>query len=147
MNESTQTSISTTHRDARRADTISLRDPVSIRVSPNSYLVALILGTFFAAFLFYLEFDLVGFLLFFVSWVCIPFFALNDRIVFDGKRIERSGLIPRAWSWFNGSRRRLKLTDIEQVETQAIRALKRGGNVYYRYRTSVRGKDLHIAFA
>ncbi len=126
---------------------IPVDEPISIRVSPNSYFIALLLGSFFSAFLFYLENDLAGILLFIVSWIFVPFFAMNDHIVFDGRRLTRSGMVPVVWSWFHGSRRRLKLTDIEQIETQAIRTLKRGGNVYYRYRTAVRGKGIQIAFA
>ena len=121
--------------------------PVSIRVSPHGYLTALLLGTFFSALLLYLEIDVVGLILFGLSWICLPFFALHDHIIFDGKSLTRTGIVPRAWVWFNASRRRLKLTEIEQVETQAIRALKRGGNVQYRYRTIVRGKGLSVAFA
>ena len=120
---------------------------ISIRVSPHSYLGALFLGSFFSAFLFYIHIDIAAIALFAVSWVVIPFFALNDHISFDGKRLFRTGLVPRFWSWFNGSRRRLKLTDIEQVETDAVRALKRGGNIYYRYRTILRGKGQSVAIA
>lgn len=118
-----------------------------IRVSPHGYFTALFLGTFLSAFLFYIENDLAGFLAFGLSWVLIPFFALNDRISFDGKRLVRTGAVPSVWAWFTSSRRRLKLTDIEQVETEAIRAMKRGGNVYYRYRTMIRGKGLNITIA
>ncbi len=146
LSDITQTTEPTLSNANIRASAEVVETPVSIRVSPNSYLISLVLGTFFSALLFYLGIDLGGFLLFFISWVCIPFCALNDRITFDGKRLTRVGLVPRVWSWFNGSRRRLKLSDIEQIETQAVRALRRGGNVYYRYRTSVRGKDLQIAF-
>ncbi len=121
--------------------------PITIRVSPHSYFTALFLGTFFSALLFYLEIDVAGFILFGISWILVPFFALNDRISFDGKSLVRTGLVPRFWSWFNASRRRLKLTDIEQVETQSVRAIKRGGNVHYRYRTVIRGKGLSIAIA
>jgi tetratricopeptide (TPR) repeat protein len=117
---------------------------ISIRVSPHNYLVAIFLGTFFSAFFFYLELDLAGIILFCISWIALPFFALNDRIVFDGRRLSRAGLLPRFWSWLNGSRRRLKLTDVEQVETQTIRTLRRGGKVFYRYRTAVCGKGLRI---
>jgi tetratricopeptide (TPR) repeat protein len=117
---------------------------VSIRVSPHSYLSVLLLGTFFSAFLFYIELDLPAIALFGLSWILIPFFALNDRISFDGRRLIRTGFLPRIWSWLNSSRRRLKVTDIEQVETQAIRTIKRGGNLYYRYRTVIRGKGLSI---
>ncbi|MFM9903971.1 MAG: hypothetical protein ACKVQJ_05295 [Pyrinomonadaceae bacterium] len=126
---------------------LSLDSPISIRVSPHSYFTALFLTTFVSALLFYLEIDLAGFLLFGASWVLLPFFALNDRISFDGKCLQRTGIIPRMWSWFNGARRRLKISDIEQIETEAIRALRRGGNVHYRYRTVIRGKGQSIAFA
>ena len=118
--------------------------PITIRVSSHNYLTAIFLGTFFSAFFFYLEIDLVGVILFCTSWIVIPFFEFNDRIVFDGRRLSRAGLIPRFWFWFNGSRRRLKLTDIEQVETQTIRRLRRGGRVFYRYRTSLCGRGLRI---
>ncbi len=147
LNEITQTNSADAACETFRVSSDLAEAPISIRVSPNSYFIALVLGTFFAAFLFYLEIDTAGLTLFFLSWISIPFFAFNDRIVFDGKRLSRSGVVPLVWSWFNGSRRRLRLTDIEQIETQAVRTLKRGGNVYYRYRTVIRGKDVQIAFA
>ena len=129
------------------SDSVLSGSPITIRVSPHSYFTALFLGTFFSALLFYLEIDIAGFALFAISWILLPFFALNDRVSFDGKSLIRTGLVPRFWSWFNGSRRRLKLTDIEQVETQSVRAIKRGGNVHYRYRTVIRGKGLGITIA
>jgi tetratricopeptide (TPR) repeat protein len=55
--------------------------------------------------------------------------------------------LPRVWAYLNGFRFRLKLTDIEQIETQALRTLKRGGNVFYLYRTSISGKGLKFVFA
>ncbi len=128
-------------------DEIVSPDPVSIRVSPQSYFTALLLGTFFSAFLFYLEMDLAGVILFGASWILIPFFALADHIKFDGKRLTRTGIVPRIWAWLSTSRRSLKITDIEQVETQAIRTIKRGGHLYYRYRTVVRGKGVNVVFA
>ncbi|MEO7539891.1 MAG: tetratricopeptide repeat protein [Pyrinomonadaceae bacterium] len=126
---------------------LSLDPPMSVRVSPHSYLSALLVGSFFSAFLFYLELDLPGVILFVISWVFVPFFALEDRIRFDGKALVRTGFVPRLWAWINASRRRLRITDIEQVETEAIRSMKRGGNVVYRYRTVIRGKGLSIAIA
>jgi len=121
--------------------------PISIRVMVNSYFIALFLTTFFSGFLIYLEQDLAGILLFGASWLIFPFLAWTDRITFDGKRLTRTGFLPRFWASVNNSKYRLKIADIEQVETQALRALKRGGNVFYRYRTSVNGKDLKFAFA
>ncbi len=91
--------------------------------------------------------DFPGVVLFGLSWIFTPFFALSDQIKFDGKRLVRTGIVPRIWAWLNTSRRSLKVTDIEQVETEAIRTIKRGGHVYYRYRTVLRGKGLNVVFA
>ena len=120
---------------------------ISIRVSPNSYFAALLLSAFFSSFLIYLEIDWAGLSLFVAGWTLFPVLLWTDRIVFDGKRLTRTGFLPRVWAWLNNFRYRLKLSDIEQVETQSLRALKRGGNVFYRYRTSVQGRNLKFAFA
>lgn len=119
---------------------------VSLRVSPNSYFTALLLGIFFSAFLIYLEIDWLAIILLGFCVIGLPLLALTDRLSFDGKRLRRTGILPQVWAWFNGFHYRLKLTDIEQVETQALRALKRGGNVFYRYRTSVSGRGLKFVF-
>ena len=119
----------------------------AIRVSPNGYLTALFLTTFAGGFFVYLEQDLIALLVLAFGFAVFPFLAWTDRIEFDGKRLTRTGFLPRFWAWLNASRCRLKISDIEQVESQALRALKRGGNVFYRYRTIVRGKDLRFAFA
>lgn len=130
------------------ADAIHYDDKtVSIRVSPNGYFTALLLGTFFSAFLVYLEMDLWAIVLLALSVAGLPALALTDRIAFDGKRLRRTGILPRVWAWLNGYHFRLKLSDIEQIETQALRALKRGGNVFYRYRTAISGKGLKFVFA
>ncbi|MGI8787384.1 MAG: tetratricopeptide repeat protein [Pyrinomonadaceae bacterium] len=119
----------------------------SIRVSPNSYFIVLFLSTFTTAFLVYLERDWIALALFVSSWLSLPYLAWSDRIVFDSRRLTRTGLLPRFWAWLNSTKYRLKISDIEQVESQALRALKRGGNVFYRYRTSLQGKGLKFAFA
>ncbi len=129
------------------AETFIQDRTLSIRVSPNGYLVALFLAAFFSALLFYLQYDFWGILLFGLSWLIFPFLLWSDRITFDGKRLTRTGFLPGAWANLNNSRFRLKISDIEQVETHALRALKRGGNVFYRYRTSVKGKGLEFVFA
>lgn len=131
-----------------KSSAISAPDQIiKIRVSPNSYFIVLFLTTFTAGFLVYLEQDLTALLLFVLSWMIFPLLAWTDRIEFDGRRLTRTGLLPRFWAWINSTRYRLKISDIEQVESQALRALKRGGNVFYRYRTSLQGKNLKFAFA
>jgi tetratricopeptide (TPR) repeat protein len=126
---------------------ISPEKAVSIRVSPNSYFIALLLGSFFSGFFIYLEMDFWAILLLAFSVILLPALAFTDRIAFDGKRIRRTGALPQVWAWLNGFHYRLKLSDIEQVETQALRALKRGGSVFYRYRTAISGKGLKFVFA
>jgi tetratricopeptide (TPR) repeat protein len=141
----TKTADATTRETTDSADFSG--QTVSIRVSPNSYFTALFLATFFSAFLIYLEIDRAAIALFGASWIILPILLWTDKITFDGKRLARNGFLPRLWAALNNSRHRLKISDIEQVETLALRALKRGGNVFYRYRTSVQGKDLRFAFA
>ena len=124
-----------------------VKSTISIRVSPNSYVIALFLAAFFSGFFLYLEYDWAAFTLMSLGFVFLPIFYWTDRISFDGKRISRTGILPNLWSFLNASRLSLKLSDIEQVETQSLRALKRGGNVFYRYRTSVSGKEMKFAIA
>ena len=121
--------------------------PIGIRVSPNNYFVAVFLSTFFAALLFYLERDAAAAFVFILGWTLFPVLAWSDRIIFDGKKLVRAGVAPRLWATLNRSKRRIKIADIEQIETEALRALKRGGNVFYRYRTTVSGKGARVRFA
>ncbi len=129
------------------AQTYNQEKPLQIRVSPNNYVTALFLAAFFSALFFYLQYDLAGILSFVLPWLIFPYLYWTDYITFDGKRISRTGFLSKFWANMNKSRSRLKIADIEQVETHALRALKRGGNVFYRYRTSIRGKGLEFVFA
>lgn len=124
----------------------SRRYIASTRVSPGGYMAALFVLSFAAAFLIYCEMDTAGISLFGVSLIVIPLLAFRDRIGFDGKRLHRTGLAVGISSMIFGARTRLKLSDIEQVETQALRALKRGRNVKYRFSTTVRGKGCVFTF-
>ena len=120
---------------------------VSIRVSPNGYFTAFFLLTFLSAFLFYLEKNYAAVVVAALNLVITPLLAWNDRITFDGKRLARTGFLPVFWARLNARKYRLRIGDVEQVESQALRALKRGGNVFYRYRTSLQGRNLKFAFA
>jgi tetratricopeptide (TPR) repeat protein len=122
-------------------------DPLWLRVSPHNYFAAIFVGTFLTAFLLYLELDKAAMAVFVFSWVVLPSLAFRDRVTFDGKRIRREGDLTRLWSWLTMSRKSLKVSDIEQAETLAIRVLKRGGNIRYRYVTVFRGKGVSISIA
>ena len=89
---------------------------IRIRVAPNSYLIALFLTTFFTGLLIYLELDIAALALLAVGWIMVPIFLWTDRIAFDGKKLSRLGLLPRAWGWINGSDMSLSLDEIEQVD-------------------------------
>jgi tetratricopeptide (TPR) repeat protein len=123
------------------------RTGLSIRVSAYSYVAAIFVGTFFSALSIYLETNLLGYFLFGLSWIIMPVLALTDKIVFNGKRLHRSGLLPKAWAYLTRSRNWLKLKDVEQVETHAFPTIKRGGKVFYKYKTSIRGKGVDFTFS
>ncbi len=118
-----------------------------IRVSPSLYVTAMMLVLFFGAFFLYFEWDVTATVFLASGLVGLPLLAFTDRVVFDGKRLRRTGILPRFWAWFNNFHYRLKISDIEQIETQSLRALKRGGNVFYRYRTSFTGRGLRFVIA
>lgn len=119
----------------------------SVRVPASSYMTATFVGSFFSALGFYLGIDPVGYGLFIVGWIFVPVFALTDRIVFNGKRIYRSGVLPKTWAYVTGTRFWLKVKAVEQVETRVFPALKRGGRVYFRYQTNIRGSGLDFSFS
>ncbi len=114
--------------------------PISIRVPLYPYLTALFAALFVSAFFIYIEYDAASAVIFAFAFIVIPLLALRDSIVFDGKRIIRTGLLPKLWAKFTGQRNRLKLSDIENVETQASRTIKRGSRVTYHYATIITGK-------
>lgn len=110
-------------------------------------MTAAFVGSFFSALAFYLGIDILGYVLLAAAGLAAPLLALTDRIVFNGKRIYRSGLLPKGWAYVTGSRFWLKLGAVEQVETRVLPALKRGGRVYFRYQTSVSGGGLEFSFS
>ena len=114
---------------------------LSVRVPLNSYVTAFMVGSFFAGLFVYLEFDRFAYAAFVLSWIAIPLLAFSDRIVFDGKRLKRTGILPRIWSAFTGGRSRLRVRDIEQIDSATLRIIKRGGIAQYRFRTAIRGRD------
>ncbi len=76
---------------------------VSIRVAPNSYFIVLFTTTFFSGLLIYLEKDSAGILLFVLSWLVFSILAWTDRITFNGKKLIRTGILPRFWASLNNS--------------------------------------------
>jgi tetratricopeptide (TPR) repeat protein len=119
----------------------------SIRVSPTGYFSALFVSVFLSGLAIDSDYTLFGLSLFVFAWATFPLLALTDKISFDGENVKRTGLLPNIWAAMNDESLSLKLAEIEQIETTALRALKRGGNIFYRYQTSVSGDGLKFVFA
>jgi len=117
----------------------------AVRVAGFNYLAGLFTGSFVAAFLLYLELPAASAAVLLVSLTLIPFFAITDRIEFDGRRLIRTGLLPRIWALWTGRRYRIKLIEIERVSTEVLNAIRRGSNLRYTYRTAFFGKQREFA--
>ena len=123
------------------------RISVAVRALPGGYLTAMFVGSFLSALSAYLEYPVLAITIAAVAWVVVPALWLGDRIVFDGRRVRRTGLLPKLWTRATGTRERLKLSDIEQIETVAFPGIKRGHNLYFTYRTTVTGKTARFVFS
>ncbi len=134
---------------AARTKTSASHTAAIVRVRSVSaiYLRIACLALFFASFSAYIGKYFIFAVLASGALLLIPAMAFTDRVAIDGKRIYRVGLPAWFASLFRGTRIRLKFTEIEQVETQAMRTYRRGWNISYRYRTSFHGKGLSYAIS
>lgn len=112
----------------------------SVRVSPGPYLAFAGVMSFVAALLLRANYDIAALIMIAVAWLIVPAFALSDRIAFDGTSLRRQGPLVSLVGLIFGYRKQLDVDDFETVETQAVRTLRRGGRVRYRYRTQITGK-------
>jgi tetratricopeptide (TPR) repeat protein len=118
-----------------------------VRVSPGSYLAAASVLTFASALLLRSERDVLALAAVSIAWLVVPVLALTDRIEFDGQWLVRRGPAPFLLGLIAGRQKELSLADFEKVDTQAVRTLRRGGSVRYRYRTLIVGRNAEFAFA
>ena len=112
----------------------------SVRVSPGPYLAFASVVTFVAALTLRAHLDAVALILIGAAWLIVPVVAFSDRIAFDGASLRRQGPLASLLHLLFGYRKQLAIDDFETVETQAVRTLRRGGRVRYRYRTQITGK-------
>ena len=112
----------------------------SVRVSPGPYLAFGSVVTFIAALTLRAHQDALALILIGAAWLIVPAIALSDRISFDGAFLRRQGPLASLLHLLFGYRKQLAIDDFETVETQAVRTLRRGGRVRYRYRTQITGK-------
>lgn len=119
----------------------------SVRTSPGAYLVASSVLTFSAGLLLRSEQEGWALLTIAVAWTLLPALALTDKIVFDGQALARRGVVPFIFQLISGRRQQLSLAEVERVDTNAVRTLRRGGRVRYRYRSQINGKGTGFVFA
>jgi tetratricopeptide (TPR) repeat protein len=119
----------------------------SVRVSPGPYLAAASVLTFCSALLLRSNEDALALVVLGIAWLIIPILALTDRVEFDGESLIRSGPIPFILRYIHGRAKKLNVAEFEKVDTQAVRTLRRGGRVRYRYRTQILGKNIEFVFA
>ncbi|MGA9994141.1 MAG: hypothetical protein WBP93_01950 [Pyrinomonadaceae bacterium] len=119
----------------------------SVRVSPGGYFAATCALSFASITLFRLEQNQASLIALLAAWLIMPALAFLDRLDFDGATLSRRGLVAIMFRLLRGRSLKLKVEDVERVETSALRTLRRGGRVHYRYRTEITGKDLEFIFA
>ena len=119
----------------------------SVRVSPGTYLVVSSVLTFVAALLLRSEREGWALISLVVAWAMVPALAFTDRIAFDGQVLVRKGLMPFLHQFVSGERQQLGIADFERVDTNAVRTLRRGGRVRYRYRSQIAGKGTEFVLA
>lgn len=119
----------------------------SVRVSPGGYLVASSVLTFAAGLLLRSEQDQWALLAVIVAWMLLPVLAMTDKIAFDGQSLVRRGIMPLIVQLISGRKQQLSIAEVERVDTNAVRTLRRGGRVRYRYRSQITGRGTGFVFA
>jgi len=133
--------------EERRARERSQPAVATVRVSPGPYLALASVLTFCAALLLRSDHDAWALLLIVLTWLAVPLLAFFDRFAFDGNALRRQGPLSSFLRLFRIYPRHLDVADFETVETSAVRTLRRGGSVRYRYRTEINGKGRRFVLA
>ena len=119
----------------------------TVRSSPGGYLAAMSALTFAALLFIRIELDVAALGALITGWLIVPVLAFTDRICFDGQTLSRKGLFAFIARFIRGRNPSLSIHEIERIETVAVRTLRRGGRVRYRYRSEVAGRGRSFIFA
>lgn len=119
----------------------------SVRVSPGAYFATAAVTTFVSLLLLRAENDLGALITIVCTWTIVPLLVLTDRIHFDGRALSRRGAVAWLSRLIFGRTQRIALDEIERVEVHALRTLRRGGSVRYRYRIEITGNRVVLVFA
>ena len=133
--------------EERRARERAKPAVATVRVSPGPYLAIASVLTFCSALLLRSDRDAWALLLIGLTWLSVPLLAFFDRFAFDGISLRRQGPLSSFLRLLRVYPKRLDVADFETVETSAVRTLRRGGSVRYRYRTEINGKGRRFVLA
>lgn len=120
---------------------------ISVRSSPGSYFFLALTLSLSSLLLIRVEYDEAALIALVWAWILMPLAAFTDRIRIEGRVLSRTGPWAILHKIFKGRALRLNIDEVEQVETYAVRTLRRGGSVRYRYRSEVVGRGLSFTFA
>lgn len=117
-----------------------------VRQSLTAYLAVALFLLFFCALFAYYELHPGYFVAAFFLSIMTVYLGWNDRVLFDGRRLVKTGLTAKVASRFFKNRRSLRLRSVETVETFVKRLIKRSGNFYYQYQVVLRGRGIEFQF-
>jgi len=147
MNDTKQIEALKSLADAAKERSQTVRRVASVRTSPRAYLVVSSVLTFSAGLLLRSEQNEWALLTIMVAWMLLPALALTDKIALDGNSLVRRGVVPFIVQLISGRTQQLSVAEVERVDTNAVRTLRRGGRVRYRYRSQITGRGTGFVFA
>ncbi len=123
------------------------RKLASVRSSPGAYFSVGALATFLSLILLRGHYETAALFLSIATWTVVPVLVFTDRLSFDGQVLSRSGLISRLSGIILGHSLSIALSDVEAIQVSALRTLRRGGSVRYRYRVEVTANQTALVFS
>ena len=120
---------------------------ISVRTSPGGYFAAASALSIIALLFLRTGHEEAVVLFLVLAWVGMPVLALTDRVRIQARVVYRTGVVAFLQKLFRSRVLKLDVDDIERVETYAVRTLRRGGSVRYRYRSEVAGRGMSFVFA
>jgi len=129
-----------------RSETQEERGEILVRQSLTAYLAVALFLCFFCALFTYYELNPAYFIAAFLLSITTVYLGWKDRVLFDGRRLVKTGPVAKLAARFIKSRRSLRLRSVETVETFVKRLIKRSGNFYYQYQVVLRGRGIEFQF-
>jgi len=131
---------------AGKTNRIAENGKLTVRANPGRYLGAAFVALFFFGLTARFGFGTSALAVLVIAWTTLAIFAFSDKVNIERRRMVKTGIAQRIASMFTGNALRLKFVNIEQIETNAVQRFRRGGRVFYSYRTVVRGGDAEFTF-